>query len=703
MTPTPDLKATLLLNDTFTADVARGQVIGSQSPDGRPRLGTDAEGLMSVDNGALRIPPLIEAGWGRASLAYGPFPRQPGLTVAVSMLNGHNTSQLDEFTDTVKRRLWRWAHGSLSPSESRVKLVPRMLRWATSAHLPRMVWWLRWWRKLRSIAGTQILLDENMAVGWFDQPIAAGKLPNGNAFVMHALGGANGELWAHGGKAPLPTVSGYQNIPTQYVVVLRERGAAYYAASLTGAFGVGSYPHLRPLAVEPFRADPQVYAGVQQSVLGQIGFRADTRVSGVKVGQVDAWSQWYGSAHCADRLSGTGELAETNADTGEAWTLVSGGWQRGAHGALGVEADNRTLITAQQPAGLIHTLITTGADRLGTLGVIWRAVDGDNYWSLCLSAAETQLVRTTAGQAEVKATTTDVHLRPNSTYAVQILDDGHTIAAFVDGQLVFGERLAAEHFNTASGIGLLSQGSDARFRDFEAHPRSVEIPAQLAFATPWQRSGQRMVVTEQFDGAARELEGKPTTSGGQVWQRTRGSGVVDLLGDGTAHVRATSAQPNPGRTLFTVAWAEPGFAELEAIIRPPEQRASGDQKGRCGVVFWQDINNYLVVSTYLDSWHPTSSISSFFHINGFEEVYDAIWTNLDRHVMWGQDYRLRVAFDGRQYLVRANDEPVLYRALTDVYPRQRPLTINRVGLAVNWEWGDDTGSVLKQFVAKASS
>ncbi|WP_343421069.1 hypothetical protein [Candidatus Flexifilum breve] len=32
-------------------------------------------------------------------------------------------------------------------------------------------------------------------------------LPEGNAFVMHTLGGANGELWAYGGQAPLPTVS----------------------------------------------------------------------------------------------------------------------------------------------------------------------------------------------------------------------------------------------------------------------------------------------------------------------------------------------------------------------------------------------------------------------------------------------------------------------------------------------------------------
>ncbi len=696
-----DPQAALLVNDTFAVAVPPGRVIGSQSTDGSRRFGVDAEQSLSIDNGALRIPPLIEAGWGRAGIAYGPFPRQNGLAVAVSMLNGHNTSQLDEFTDTIKRRLWRWAQGSLSGSEPKTKVIPRMLRWLTSGQAPRIFWWLRWWRKLRSIAGTTLLLDENMAVGWFTEAHAqSGQLPAGNAFVMHALGGANGELWASGGQAPLPAVSGYQNIPTQYVIVLREHGAAYYAASLDKAFGVAGYPALRPLAIESNRTDPSVYAGVQQSVLGQIGFRSDTRVSGVKVGSVSEWATWYGSAHGADQLTGTGTLTEAAAETGQPWTLVRGQFERGAQGATGIETDNLALIAGREPSGLLHAVIETSAEQVGEIGLVWRAVDGASYWSLRLSETQTQLVLTDGGRDEIIATT-DGGLRPNSMYSVQILDDGLMISAFVDGKLLFGRRVTDERHGSAVGVGVLSHASASRIRAFEAHPRTVPIPAALDLGAPWSRTGQRVVVTETFDGAARELVGKPTTSGGQVWQRSRGSGMIDLLGDGTAIVRATSTLPNPGRTLFTVDWAERGFAELEAVIRPPDQSVGGEQKGRCGVVFWQDADNYIIVSTYLDSWHPTSSISSFFRIRGYEEVYDAIWTNLDRHVTWGQDYRLRVSFDGQQYLVWANDEPVLYRALTDVYPKQAPLTITRVGLTVNWEWGDDTGSVLKKFVAKA--
>jgi hypothetical protein len=47
-----------------------------------------------------------------------------------------------------------------------------------------------------------------------------------------------------------------------------------------------------------------------------------------------------------------------------------------------------------------------------------------------------------------------------------------------------------------------------------------------------------------------------------------------------------------------------------------------------------------------------------------------------------------------------DDEPVLYRAFTDVYPDYPPLAIRRVGLAANWEWGNDTGSAFNDFAAK---
>ncbi len=57
-------------------------------------------------------------------------------------------------------------------------------------------------------------------------------------------------------------------------------------------------------------------------------------------------------------------------------------------------------------------------------------------------------------------------------------------------------------------------------------------------------------------------------------------------------------------------------------------------------------------------------------------------------------------FDGMNLLTLIDDEPVLYRQLTDIYVDQERLNINRVGLVVNWEWGDDTGTVFDRFEAR---
>jgi hypothetical protein len=102
----------------------------------------------------------------------------------------------------------------------------------------------------------------------------------------------------------------------------------------------------------------------------------------------------------------------------------------------------------------------------------------------------------------------------------------------------------------------------------------------------------------------------------------------------------------------------------------------------------------------LDDVFAGSSISSFFTINGFEDLYDAVWTNVGSRIRWGVTHRLRVVFDGMNYTAFINDEPVLYRSLRDVYPRAKPLAINRVGIVANWEWGNDTGTVFNNFVAR---
>jgi hypothetical protein len=94
-------------------------------------------------------------------------------------------------------------------------------------------------------------------------------------------------------------------------------------------------------------------------------------------------------------------------------------------------------------------------------------------------------------------------------------------------------------------------------------------------------------------------------------------------------------------------------------------------------------------------------LSSFFTIAGFEDLYDAIWTNVGGRITWGRPLRMKLVSDGLRYTVSLDGEPVLHRSLSDVYPGCRPLRITRVGLLGNWEWGADTRSRFAHFRAAA--
>src|SRR5688572_9248989 len=97
----PGDRAPSEVDDSFDDAHAPGRVIGSTSRSGARRMGVDVEGVISIDNGALRIAPLRRAGWGRAAIAYGPFERRAGLTFAVFLLNGHNTSQAENLPESL--------------------------------------------------------------------------------------------------------------------------------------------------------------------------------------------------------------------------------------------------------------------------------------------------------------------------------------------------------------------------------------------------------------------------------------------------------------------------------------------------------------------------------------------------------------------------------------------------------------------------
>lgn len=692
-----DGESAVLLTDRFEGLVRPGKVVGTRTADGHPRGGVDVEGVLSIDNGALRVQPLIEPGWARAGLAYGPFRREAGLAFAVFMLNGHNTSQSEPLPDSLRNRLQRWWLGSETSSPTR-----RLVGWLRSGRAPRMVRQLRWWWRLSGQRRPIHRLDENLAVGWFAEPNPREPAVRGNALIMHATGPENGELQAIVSGVPMTAAGGIQNLQIQYVVMLRERGAAYYAASVSRARGIGEYPFLRPLALDAVGDDAVVFAGIHQPVLGQIGFRADSRVYAARVAVVPAWSRWYGSAHAADRLRGEGDLGAGVAEVGGAWTHFAGHCQRREEGIVGIARCNVAVLFPAVASGLVCCNISTATSEARG-GLVWRALDDRNYWSLLVGAEGFELSRTQDGHRSVVATDSVRRTRPGSQHALQLLDDGRAFSACLDGQLLFDSMRVDDRLADATGVGICvtEPVGDVRVRDFEAHPRRCELPRVLDLGEPWTRFGGSLVIAEDFEGHARDLAGKRTTEGGRVWERSIGSGHIDVRGSGCAKVRATRERPNPGRLAYMVDWGAPEFADLEVEITPPGERRGQGDRGRSGLIFYQDSKNYLAVNIWLEDTYGGASISSFFQIDGFEDLYDAIWTNVGDRVVWGRPLRFRVTFDGMRYQAALDDEPVLYRALTDVYPDSRVLRINRVGLLTNWEWGNDTGSEFRRFRGRA--
>lgn len=684
------------LRDTYSGEYPAGSVVGTHTAEGVLRRGVDLEGVVGIDHGALRIEPLAVPGWGRAGVLYGPYRRENGLAFATFILNGHNTSQAENLQETLQRRLVRWIRGS-EPSRPLIRVV----RWLRSGRVPRALRQFYCWVRARRDGPPIGPLDENLAVGWFGDATARHPSTSSNTFVMHATGPENGELRASSGGALVPLIRGMQNVPFYYVIILRARGAAYYACSLANARQLCGYPLLRPLAIDYRETGSTVYAGVAQSVLGQLGFRLDTRVYGVAVDTLQTCQAWYGTAHFADTLRGTGPLAATSPAVGESWHVEHGTLQRTSNGVRLGPGHNVAVSRSVTPAGLIHVLADV-ASRTARAAVRWRATDDSNFWSVVADANGSRVYVTEDGRRQVVAESHDAKLRVGSTCNLQVTDDGMAIRAYVDG-CALGEAIADSRLRNASGIGFegASDDGDLVLHAFEAHPRTIPLPSTLDCGAPWVQFGSRVLVADDFSGPRQDLAGRLTRFGGAQWTRDFGAGVIEVTGDSRARVRASGTSPNPGRTLYTVPWSQPDFVDLSVTLTPPSAGADLQPHGLAGFVVWQDPDNYLTVNTWRRGTYGGASISSFYMVNGFENLYDAIWSNVGLRIDFGTPRRLRLCFDGARYLVFIDDEPVLFRELCDIYPRNPNLVIRRVGLVANWEWGNDTGTSFQNFCAMA--
>jgi hypothetical protein len=680
--------------DDFSDDRDAGTVIGTYTAGGTQRRGRDIERQIAIDHGALRFQPLITPGWGRQGIAYGPFRRENGLVMAVSITNGHNTSQGTAIPEHIAKRICRWAVGpNVDPWPK------RLVSWACGPRrkgtLRRFLWWMRNTRKSYKLPD----FNENLAVGWFTSEAPCDPLSDGCGFLMHAAEGENGELWTRVGRRCLSAFRRLKNLQVFYFVVLRERGAVYYAAAMEGAHGLAAFPMMRPIAIDPFNDDEILYAGVHQCALGQIGFRVDTRVHGIHVQKIPEFASRFGTAHVGDPLTGGGFAGDTSGLSG-AWRVLRGHIDSTDTGAMAHDGDTLAIVDPGVPSGLIHGIAVTG-DAPSACGLAWRVRDGDNLWLLKASGEGSALIRVEHGAETFVASDAQRRLKPNAIHSLQILDGHGQIGCYLDGDRLFDTVVDDEFLEGATGTGIwFGGGGGVQMRDFEAHPREVAIPSSAHFDAPWLRLGSHIEFADDFAGPLGDLAGRAPRNGNGIWQKTLGAGFIDIDGNGMARVRGTVQKPHPNRTFYTLPWYQPDFADLEVTITPPGEARGQGHYCRAGLVFWQDPDNYLSFTAYLDDAYNGSSVALFTKRHGFEELYDAIWTMLWDKIDWHKPFRLRIPFDGERFIVFVDDEPVMQRALTDLYPDDPPLRIRRVGLAVNWEWGNDTGTMFEAFTAR---
>lgn len=656
--PTTPATPLTSVRDDFTDDREAGTVVGSQTTDGVTRLGVDVESTIGIDHGELRLRTLQGLGFGRQGLSYGPFLRSPGLTCAVQVLNSHNSAQsniLPEGRKAILRRLVRdFPHGRLSPPK----------------------------------------VDDNLVVGFFTEPAPDDPRRGGNVFVMHAASVFNGELRARVGEQLLRSYEGIQEVPLTYVVVLRERGAVYYVSSLPGAEGAAGFPAMRPIAIDHNAADPVVFAGLQQAVHGEVGHEIATRVAAVRVATVPELREGS-SSRIADPLTGHGALVGKDSPLG--WAPMEGQLERtpeGAQAAAGAP-NGSASVDAPWPAGLVNVVIATPArfDPDAEVGLLWRGGTG-GAWRVRARPDEADLaVRVHPEGGWQMVARGRAHLPASGQWSLQVIDDGNRFGVHLDGQLLFDRWFDDDRLSEQVGVGILTGApSGVTLIDFEALPREVPLPG-LDLVEPWHELGQQVVVQDDFSGPPGELE--------PPWDRTLGDGRFELGGDQTARVAADLQHPNPGRTAYTRPWSDPHFADIEVTVTPPGLVRGEGHNGRGGLILFQDPDNYLLANVWLDDapHHDGSSVSMFVRANGYERLYDAVWTNVGRRVYWGKPCRLRMSFDGSTALVLLDNVPVLFRRIQDIYPEAPRWRINRVGLVANWEWGDDTGTTFRTFIA----
>ena len=624
-----------LLRDEFTTDRAAGAVTGTAAEPGPgTRSVVDTQSVVQIVGDGLHIGHTATAGWQVRGIDY-QIARVPGLAVLLHVVDGDVQ--------------------------------------AGSQNAP------------------------HIAAGVFTAHNPADPTANGYVFGVDANGTNGGRSWINLAGSLVKQFASIKQVELLLLVVLRSPGAAYYIASNDGARGIGTqaYPNFRPIGLNLAGSDGTLYPGVYVKNSGSA--YCNTRLYLAQSEKIDAWARWYGAASAADQLSGAGaSISGVAADVGGNWSLPTGTMTVETAGAIGGAGISVAVLSNAATQGLIRARIVTGTTHKMT-GVVFRYQDASNYWWAGCDATIGTLKKVVGGSETTISSTGAVKLANNTTHELQVIDDGTEIHAYFDGVQFPGTGNSDTALASATGAGIRfntgAGGGDMHITEFESHPRAVALPAVLQNSAPNDLAGGTAVATEDFTGAAADLDGKTTTTGSLTWRKESGSGDIDLDGSGAALVDPA----NIAVAMYTIPWTDTNFADIEVVHTPPGSGYGSGDNGFAGLLFWQDASNYLILRTFIDdSQTNAAEYEIILSVGGSGGVTNRV--NFGTEIAHGVAHTLRMVFDGNRFVAYKNGEPVISSELMAINASYSALTINRVGL---YAAATNTGSLFDDFVAKS--
>jgi len=344
---------------------------------------------------------------------------------------------------------------------------------------------------------------------------------------MQSAGPWTGRLLARIKGKAVPVLEYVPNIPLYYLVMLRERGAIYYVSTWPDTFQHHGYPVMMPLGIDREEKHSPLYGGFFQSILGEIGFRVDSRVYGVKVGKVAMGEAWYGMAQVADALTGQGALSQQPCHRGGTWKVEMGTFERTSRGTQAIDFPALASIEADRKVGLIGVELIPQNRRLN-IGIAFLYQDADHHWRVYIKNNQAFLQRVWKKKIEHIATTQVKKRLGRKGEVLQILLQDMQVRVLLGHQVLFVASLASSDklLAQAARIALYSAGQ-GYFKNLEVHAADVPIPEQMRIAWPWRIPQTEVVMADSLQGEPALLEGR-VVSPNVIWERRAGKGIIEI-------------------------------------------------------------------------------------------------------------------------------------------------------------------------------